>query len=88
MIIDIPDENSIIKWKYKDTDEWNIAEISDLIKAYERPRGKWILQYRCLEGDFYTCSQCKRMILVDPKESLSDYPYCHCGADMRKGDAE
>ena len=37
MIIEIPDENSIIKWKYNDGEDWKIAEISDLIKAYERP---------------------------------------------------
>lgn len=35
MIIEIPDENSIIKWKYNDKDEWKSAEISELIKAYE-----------------------------------------------------
>jgi len=35
MIIEIPDENSIIKWKNNDKDEWEVAEISDLIKAYE-----------------------------------------------------
>lgn len=35
MIIEIPDENSIIKWKYNDKDEWKSSEISELIKAYE-----------------------------------------------------
>ena len=84
MIIEIPDDNSIIKWKHKDTDNWTVSEISDLIKAYdERPKGEWILQYRCLDGEYYTCSQCERMILVEPEQSLSDYPFCHCGADMR-----
>lgn len=39
MIIEIPDDNSIIKWKKNDKDEWKSAEISDLIKAYEeRPK--------------------------------------------------
>ena len=37
MIIEIPDDNSIIKWRYKDNEDWKSAEISDLIKAYERP---------------------------------------------------
>ena len=41
MIIEIPNENSIVKWKNDEKDEWKIAEISDLIKAYERPQGKW-----------------------------------------------
>ena len=43
MIIEVPDENSIIKWKNGDKDEWKSAEISDLIKAYEdRPQSEWI----------------------------------------------
>ena len=42
MIIEIPNENSIVKWKNDDKDEWKAVEISDLIKAYERPQGKWI----------------------------------------------
>lgn len=37
MIIEIPNENSIVKWKNAEKDEWKVAEISDLIKAYERP---------------------------------------------------
>lgn len=53
-------------------------------KCYERPQGEWILQYRCLDGEYYTCSQCGRIMLVEPEQSLSDYPFCHCGADMRK----
>lgn len=35
MIIEIPNENSIVKWKNDDKDEWKVAEVSDLIKAYE-----------------------------------------------------
>lgn len=35
MIIEIPNENSIVKWKNEDKDEWKVAEISDLIQAYE-----------------------------------------------------
>lgn len=42
MIIEIPNENSIVKWKNDDKDEWKVAEISDLIKAYERPKGDLI----------------------------------------------
>jgi len=36
MIIEVLKENSIIKWKYNDKDKWKYAEISDLIKAYEK----------------------------------------------------
>lgn len=42
MIIEIPNENSIVKWKNDDKDEWKVAEVSDLIKAYERPQCEWI----------------------------------------------
>lgn len=38
MIIEIPNENSIVKWKNDEKDEWKYAEISDLIQAYERPK--------------------------------------------------
>ena len=31
---------------------------------------------------FYCCSLCKREIVLYPGETLKDYPYCHCGADM------
>lgn len=58
------------------------AELQNVIKERQKG-GEWILQYRNLNGEYYTCSQCGRMILVDPDESLSDYPFCHCGADMR-----
>ena len=60
-----------------------------------RPQGEWIMQRHDIDGCFYTCSNCGRMIRVplfidDPedKETLADYPYCHCGAIMRNPDKE
>ena len=44
MIIEIPDEDSVIKWKYANED-WKYAEISDLIKAYERPSDEVIIAH-------------------------------------------
>ena len=46
----------------------------------ERPKGKWIIgeTYDC-HSDIvktYTCPFCG-------KKEYSNYPYCHCGADMR-----
>lgn len=59
------------------------------------PQGKWIMQRHDLDGCFYTCSNCGRMIRVplfidDPEdnETLADYPFCHCGAAMQKGGKE
>ena len=38
-----------------------------------------------LDHRFYICSECGREIdVITSDESLDDYPYCHCGADMRK----
>ena len=37
----------------------------------------------------YQCSDCGRVIWVDHNaESLSDYPYCHCGAKMDEEENE
>lgn len=50
MIIEIPNENSIVKWKNDDKDEWKVAEIFDLIKAYERPQGEWLEMKRKIDN--------------------------------------
>ena len=63
------------------------------IQALEdRKQGEWIMQRHDLDGCFYTCSNCGRMIRVplfidDPEdnETLADYPFCHCGAKMKGG---
>ena len=56
---------------------------------FSRPQGEWIMQRHDMDGCFYTCSNCGRMIRVslfidDPEdnETLADYPFCHCGAKM------
>ena len=60
MIIEIPDDNSIIKWKYNDNDAWKIAEISDLIKAYEeRPKDCEACKHIDKASTEYPCSVCK-----------------------------
>ena len=54
--------------------------------AYEyRAKGHWI-EYPELNDslfDYYKCSECKRVIKVVRGGSLSQFPFCHCGADMR-----
>lgn len=81
MIIEIPNENSIIKWKNNDKDEWKSAEISDLVKAYERPKGEWLSLSDVSPSGFGTwvCSQCGHGF----RGIKSKMPYCTCGADMR-----
>lgn len=58
-------------------------------KALEQePRkGHWIKEESPYgwDGHSYQCSECGRSIHLDTEmESLEDYPYCHCGADMRE----
>ena len=87
MIIKISDDSSIVEWKKNDKEDWKSAEISDLIKAYdERPRGKWI-EYGYLE---YKCSVCGRHISLEDHWTniTKDFPFCHCGADMRGNNNE
>ena len=89
MIVEIPDDNSIVKWKMNDDDEWKTAEISDLIKAYMgRPQGKWEFYEDDPNDDdmaYYKCSMCGRLIRAKEVKLLKNYPFCHCGADMRGG---
>ena len=35
-----------------------------------------------LRDNFYYCSECHRIINLICGASLSEYPYCHCGAKM------
>ena len=77
------------------TDKRGYTRAVKLLPYEERLQGEWIMQRHDLDGCFYTCSNCGRMIRVplfidDPEdnETLADYPFCHCGADMRKGGAE
>ena len=52
-----------------------------------RKKGKLI---KVTETDFgigYQCSECGRFILTESidERKLEDFPYCHCGTDMREG---
>ena len=51
-----------------------------------RPHGEWIRQ-KTKYGYAHTCecSLCERVIYAPTTDDLSDFPYCHCGADMRGG---
>ena len=54
----------------------------------ETPKGRWIKEESILgwDGYSYQCSNCGRSIHLDTVlEELSDYPYCHCGAEMSGG---
>ena len=57
------------------------------IKALEEPerkKGEWI--EISLISHSYKCSVCGRLLvnITDGKNNVAkNYPYCHCGADMR-----
>ena len=90
IVIDIPDE---YYEEIKSNTEGYIAEgyAMDAIRqgvAYEeRPHGKWILIDDVDDPldrlNRHKCSECGRIIQIYDWQTFSDYPFCHCGADMR-----
>jgi DNA-directed RNA polymerase subunit RPC12/RpoP len=62
----------------------------------EKQKGKWIEETDEHLKGMYRCSKCGRrvdgsvlddLIEVDEDYTIADiYPYCHCGADMGKGE--
>lgn len=53
----------------------------------ERKKGKWIMKYKGSAVTSYKCSECGRTVRDDTGYDVSkDYPFCHCGADMRGDD--
>ena len=87
MIIQIGTEvdESRILWKYKESDEWERADIDDLIKAYEsRPKGKWITK-KLDPQDVYEQTHCSECNAYWSSPTLVDsFNYCpNCGAKMK-----
>ena len=62
---------------------WNdaIDTIIDNAQTVERPRGEWII-IDDTEQFIAKCSVCGR---IEDSRMVKDYPFCHCGADMRGG---
>ena len=96
-IIDINEDYfEIIKHDVKNGSDYKpFVLIANSVPYEERPQGEWIKVKEDrmsidMSGELvtqYKCSKCGRMIATLPSK-LSDYPFCHCGADMRKGDKE
>ena len=63
----------------------DINALKDLPSAQpERIKGHWI--EITLSNHTYKCSVCGRLLvnITDGKNNVAkNYPYCHCGADMR-----
>ena len=67
----------------------NIKKIIDEAPTVEeRPQGDWEF-YEDDSDDtgmaYYRCSVCGRLIHAEEAKLLKNYPFCHCGANMRKG---
>lgn len=71
-------------------EHWNVyAELHDMISMLpstqsERKTGHWI--EITSSNHTYKCSVCGRLLvnITDGKNNVAkNYPYCHCGADMR-----
>lgn len=51
--------------------------------------GRWICGDTGLMVTEYKCSECGRTVRDDTGYDVyKDYPYCHCGAEMRKDGEE
>lgn len=66
-------------------DNFDIGYVQGLEDGQKRPQGKWIKQEN-KKTEFF-CSECGRMIDTKPFTRTDNFPFCHCGADMR-GDKE
>lgn len=69
------------------TDKRGFTRAVRLLPYEERSHGRWVFKDLHNGKTWYECSICGRKIHVGDKVQLSDFPFCHCGADMR-GDEE
>ena len=71
---------------YKEALKMLIDKIEHAPTIEERKKGEWIELTNT--NHTYVCSACGRMLvnITDGKNMvMKNYPFCHCGADMRKG---
>ena len=55
----------------------------------KRKSGKWIEEQRGIKVTLYRCSECGRAVIDDTSyDAAKDFPFCHCGADMRQREEE
>ena len=73
-----------------ETDTCSPKDIYGLIELLpsvtpKRKTGKWIEEQRGIKVTLYKCSECGRTVMDDTGYDVAeDYPFCHCGADMRQ----
>lgn len=94
LVIEIPEKtNAHIRSDYghgtkglRDEDREILCDAIYHGTPYEdRSHGEWIRQKTVYGYDnTCECSLCGRVIYAPTADDLSDFPYCHCGASMRK----
>ena len=89
------DKEELIKALNYDRNQYHKG-YSDAKRIYARPKGEWVVDGTFYRGGevssiAYRCNLCKRRLIwinIDggktKEEFLRDYPFCNCGADMRK----
>lgn len=61
-----------------------LCEVRDAPTIEEQKTGTWIISNTNSKVTTYKCSECERIVHDDTGYDVSkDYPYCHCGSDMR-----
>ena len=64
---------------------YHIPPDTSLADVRENVYGEWVKDEGYDKRDnFYHCSECGRTINIICGGTLENYPFCHCGADMRK----
>lgn len=52
----------------------------------KKTQGEWVCREKGMYVSQYACSICGRTVMDDTGYDVSkDYPFCHCGADMKGG---
>lgn len=63
---------------------WFSTKHGKKVQFIKRKKGKWILVEESIKIAAYKCSECGRNVWNDMGyDVVKDYPFCHCGADMR-----
>lgn len=56
----------------------------------KQSEGEWIYDFTLDDDDFYVCSVCGRVAVVNglcsERSPAIHYPYCNCGAKMKDGE--
>lgn len=67
------------------------GELLEFIRSFpsstieqEQRKGTWVVVDKGMRVTKYKCSECGRIVIDDSGyDAAKDYPFCHCGADMR-----